>query len=134
MRPTLSTADSELEAELDAVGCDGVIGGHCGLPFTRVAGRRIWHNAGAVGLPANDGTPRVWYSVLTQRDGGIAIDHRPLDYDHERAASKMRARGLPEAYAEALETGLWPGMDELPAAERARKGVAISPRQVIWCA
>ncbi len=61
-------------------------------------------------------------------------DLRPLDYDHASTAAKMRARGLPEAYAEALETGLWPGMDELPAAERARKGVAISPRRVIWCA
>ena len=57
-----------------------------------------------------------------------------LDYDHAGAAAKMRARGLPEAYAEALGTGLWPDMDVLPAAERAREGVAISPLRVIWCA
>ena len=37
---------------------DGVIGGHCGLPFTKVVGDRLWHNPGAIGMPANDGTPR----------------------------------------------------------------------------
>ncbi len=129
-----SAADNELEAEIDASGCDGVVAGHCGLPFTRVAGRRLWHNAGVVGLPANDGTPRVWYSVLTPRNGGIAIDHQPLDYDHARAAAKMRARGLPAGYADALISGLWPNLDVLPPAERALKGVAIPPRQVFWCA
>ena len=53
-------------------------------------------------------------------------DLRPLDYDHAGAAAKMRARGLPEAYAEALEGGLWPDMDVLPAVERAREGVSRS--------
>ncbi len=129
-----SATDNELEAELDAVGGDGVIGGHCGLPFTRVAGRRLWHNAGAVGLPANDGTPRAWYSVLTPQNGGITVDHRPLDYDHARASAKMRARGLPAGYADALISGLWPNLEILPPVERSLKGVEISPRQVFWCA
>ena len=129
-----SDPDHELAREIDASGCDGVIGGHSGLPFTRIVDGRLWHNAGVVGLPANDGTPRGWYSLLSRENGGIAVELRPLDYDHAGAAAKMRARGLPEAYAEALEGGLWPDMDVLPAAERARKGIAISPRRVIWCA
>lgn len=50
--------------ELDAAASDGVIAGHCGFPFSQLLGTRLWHNAGAIGLPANDGTPRGWYSVL----------------------------------------------------------------------
>jgi predicted phosphodiesterase len=41
--------------EIALAGCDGVIGGHCGLPFTEVVDGRIWHNAGVIGMPANDG-------------------------------------------------------------------------------
>src|SRR6516165_9146772 len=58
--------------ELDAAAGDGVLAGHCGLPFTQLLGKRLWHNAGAIGLPANDGTPRGWYSVLTADRSGIS--------------------------------------------------------------
>src|SRR5437660_1227559 len=60
-----STAAAIKHGELDKAGVDGVIAGHCGLPFTQAISARLWHNAGVVGLPANDGTTRVWYSVLT---------------------------------------------------------------------
>jgi len=33
----------------------------------------------------------------------------------------VRAAGLPEGYAAALETGLWPSVDVLSAAERAAR-------------
>jgi hypothetical protein len=51
--------------ESAASGCDGVAAGHCGLPFSRLVAGRLWHNAGVVGMPANDGTPHVWFSTLT---------------------------------------------------------------------
>lgn len=127
-----STPDDEIAAEIDAAGCDGVVGGHSGLPFTRVVGGRLWHNSGAVGLPANDGTPRAWYSVLRPAAGGIAIEHRPLAYDHARAAARVRDRGLPGGYADALESGLWPSLDILPTAERARRGRRLAPGSVVW--
>jgi predicted phosphodiesterase len=38
---------------------DGVVGGHCGLPFTCRSEAHLWHNPGAIGMPANDGTPRA---------------------------------------------------------------------------
>ncbi len=109
-----------------------VVAGHCGIPFTRSVEGTLWHNAGALGLPANDGTARVWYSLIMPRGGQIEITHRALDYDHGRAAAKMRAAGLPEAYARALETGLWPDTAILPAAEKAATGKALAPPPVLW--
>lgn len=112
-----ATSDAAIEEELNASGCDGVIAGHCGLPFTRQSGSRLWHNAGVIGMPANDDTPRVWFSVLTACGGGILLEHHALDYDYAAAAAKMRCRGLPEGYAGALESGLWPSCDVLPRSE-----------------
>jgi predicted phosphodiesterase len=118
--------------EILATGCDGIIAGHCGLPFSQVIGERLWHNAGAVGLPANDGTPRVWYSVLTPEAEGLRIEHRALAYDCEVTAAKMRAAGLPEGYAKGLESGCWPSCDVLPPAERARQGVPLAEGELMW--
>jgi len=129
-----STATAAKRRELDAAGADGVIAGHCGLPFTQRIGDRLWHNAGAVGMPANDGTPRGWFSVLTPTPAAIRVEHLPLAYDHAAAAGKMRARGLPKGYADGLETGLWPSLDVLPTAERRRTGRPLRPRRLTWAA
>ena len=99
------TADEVFEQELDLLKCDAVIGGHCGLPFTRFVSGRVWHNSGALGLPANDGTPRVWYSVLSPEGSNVRVEHHALEYAHDQAAENMQVRGLPQAYAEALQTG-----------------------------
>jgi predicted phosphodiesterase len=111
---------------------DGVIAGHAGLPFTQLVGWRLWHNPGVVGMPANDGTPRAWISVLTPARDGMRIDLCPLDYDHRGAASALNAvnPGLP--YARTLEDGLWPNMDVLPAAERRLRGQALAAETLIW--
>src|SRR5262249_17176517 len=127
-----STAAAIKAEELARAQADGVIAGHCGLPFTQVLAGRLWHNAGAVGMPANDGTPRVWFSMLTPQKDGVAIEHRALVYEHPAAATKMRRAGLPEDYAVALETGLWPSCDVLPFKEIRERGVPLHPGQVIW--
>jgi predicted phosphodiesterase len=127
-----STPAATKRAEIDATGADGVIAGHCGLPFTDLVGGKLWHNSGALGMPANDGTPRVWYSVLTPTPDGLDIAHHPLDYDHAAAAAKMRARGYPAEYAACLGTGLWPSCDILPAAEAAARGRRLSPQPRRW--
>jgi predicted phosphodiesterase len=121
-----------LADEIAATGCDGVIAGHCGLPFARRVGDGLWLNAGAVGMPADDGTPRVWFSVLTPGAEGLRIEILPLDYDHAAAAAAMRAARLPEGYAAALSTGLWPSCDVLPPAERARRGQPLAPVALMW--
>jgi predicted phosphodiesterase len=127
-----SAPDGALAEELDATGCDGVLAGHCGIPFVRRIGKRLWLNAGAVGMPADDGTPRGWFALLTPGEEGLAVALLPLDYHHQAAAAAMRAAGLPEGYAAALATGLWPSCDVLPPAERARRGVARAPLSLLW--
>ena len=127
-----STPVAVKREELDATDADGIIAGHCGVPFTQLIDGRLWHNAGAVGMPANDGTPRVWFSLLTPQPDGIAVEHVALGYDHARAAAKMRAAQLPEGYAAALETGLWPSADVLPPAELAQAGAALAPGRLVW--
>jgi len=124
--------DEAIEEELAPSGYDGVIAGHCGLPFTRLSRDRLWHNAGVVGMPANDGTPRVWFSVLAPSGDGIAIEHHALGYDFAVAAEKMRRRGLPKGYADALETGLWPSSDILPGSELEVRGQRLHPAAVFW--
>ncbi len=126
------TAKAEKTRQLDLAGADGVIGGHSGLPFSERLGARLWHNPGAIGLPANDGTPRVWYSLLRPTREGIVVEHRALDYDHARAARRIREAGLPADYATALENGLWPSDDIMPAADRARRGIALMETQILW--
>jgi predicted phosphodiesterase len=110
-----------LMEEMQGLGCDVVIAGHGGLPFTTDAGGRLWHNPGTIGMPANDGTPRVWFSVIGIGNNELVFEQRSLDYDFRKQAGKMRAANLPEAYAGALETGLWPDLAILPA-EEAKAG------------
>ncbi|MBK6631616.1 MAG: hypothetical protein IPG33_11650 [Betaproteobacteria bacterium] len=100
--------------EIEATGCDGVLSGHCGLPFTEIVDGRLWHNAGAIGIPANDGTHRTWYSTITPYHGKLCIELHPLDYDYQITARKMRQAGLSERYALALQTGLWPAAPFFP--------------------
>jgi len=127
-----SSGSETILREIDVSQCDGIIGGHCGLPFSRIVDGRLWHNSGAIGMPANDGTPRTWYSLLCASPDGIVIEHRPLSYQHKNAANKMRACGLPEGYADALETGYWPSCDVLPADELQRRGTKIEPAILTW--
>jgi len=128
-----STPESDKGGDLDAGNCDAILAGHSGLPFTQFIGDRLWHNAGVIGMPANDGTPRTWVSLLTPESGGeIRIEPRALSYDHEAAARKMRARGLPAGYADALETGLWPSLDNLPDVERSETGKALALEPLRW--
>jgi predicted phosphodiesterase len=119
-------------SEIERTGCDGVIAGHCGLPFTQVIDGRLWHNPGGIGLPANDGTPRVWYSVLTPSDRGLLIDHHALAYDHAAAAEAMTRAGLPPDYRETLATGLWPSCSVLPYPELRARGVPYEPGTCLW--
>ena len=127
-----STAAAEKRAQFDALECDAVIAGHCGLPFTQIVDGRLWHNSGALGMPANDGTARVWFSILREAAGGIEIEHRAIAYDCAPQQQKMRAARLPDGYINALATGLWPSDDILPAAEKRATGIARKAETVFW--
>ena len=127
-----ASAGSELDRQLSLARADGVIGGHCGLPFTRIGPLGLWHNPGAIGMPANDGTARGWFSVLTPLPAGLELRHHALAYDAGRAALAMRSAGLPDEYAAALQTGLWPSCDVLPAVEMARRGQPYKEGALVW--
>lgn len=111
---------------------DGVIGGHCGLPFTEVIDGMLWHNPGVIGMPANDGTARVWYSLWQPQGNNIHIKHCSLDYEAAIAKTKMREAGLDNAYADSLLSGLWPSMDVLPGLEKQKQGNAISESSILF--
>ena len=124
-----STPDAIKAHDLDFLGVDGIIAGHSGLPFTQTIGGRLWHNPGALGMPANEGRARVWYSVISPGAAphSITVEHCALDYDCEGAAEAMVRAGLAPEYARTLRDGLWSNCDVLPPAEAAAQGRPLSP-------
>jgi hypothetical protein len=116
--------------ELERAHADVVIAGHAGLPFIERIGNRVWFNPGVIGLPANDGTPDVWYGLIGVEGGSLLLSTRRLRYDHHAAAAAMRRCGHANGYARALVTGLWPSLDLLPAPERAVTGLRLRQRTV----
>lgn len=61
-----------IAAELADAVEDVVIAGYAGLPFISEYGTRVWFNPGVVGMPANDGTPDVWFGLI-ERDGDLVV-------------------------------------------------------------
>lgn len=111
--PSTDEADFALEFEtIEAAAgrVDGVVAGHSGIAFQRNVGGRLWINAGAIGLPPNDGRPETRYAVL---ENGEAIFHR-LAYDHAAAARQMEEAGLTQGYHLALTSGIWPSEGVCP--------------------
>lgn len=97
---------------------NGVICGHSGLAFARQIDGVHWINAGAVGMPPNDGDPRTEFAVLSN---GAVTFHR-LAYDHDSAAQMMDQAGLTHGYHTALRDGYWPSEDVLPPQLRRDSG------------
>jgi predicted phosphodiesterase len=126
--------------ELRQSGADIIVAGHAGVPFIEKigiertgiekVGRRVWFNPGVIGMPANDGTPEVWYGLIRIEDGRLVLSTHRLAYDHVGAAAAMRRAGHANGYARTLVTGLWPSLDVLPPAERAATGQRLRPRTV----
>lgn len=128
-----SQPEEVFAGEMQGLAADIVIGGHCGLPFRKPVGDRLWLNAGVIGMPANDGTPDAHYMLVTPEDGAaLKIEFHRLAYDHAAAAAAMRAEGLAEGYAAALSSGLWPSLDVLPAAEKQATGRRLDPQGGHW--
>ena len=110
-----SSSWEEKEAEFASARADVIIAGHSGLPFSQSQQGKLWCNAGVIGMPANDGTTRSWYAILTpQGDTGIKCTHFAFHYPHEEAATLMAQQSLPPEYSETLKNGLWNNCDILP--------------------
>ena len=116
-----STSAQLKKQQITDANIEVVIGGHSGIPFGQKMGSKLWLNAGAIGLPANDGSIDGWYMLLDQDEGAWQASWHRLSYDAATSQRSTRAAGMGE-YARALGTGLWPSMDVLPAVERAQQG------------
>lgn len=122
-----STPWAVKQANFDATRADIILSGHCGLPFFHSENNRTWLNAGVIGMPANDGTPRVWCLLLNDTAAEIFdFQHVAFTYDNDLAASLMEQNKLPCAYSDTLRSGLWDNCDILPEAETAQQGTPIA--------
>lgn len=128
-----ASSDTRTKSEqITSAQTDGIVAGHCGLPFSQIIDGSLWHNPGVIGMPANDGTPRVWFSLWFPQQGNIRIEHHSLEYDLQMAVLWMRQAGLADSYADAISTGLWPSMDILPLAERTQRGSPLKEHSLIF--
>lgn len=127
-----STSRKEKRRELERITCDGLIAGHCGIPFGEKIDDRVWLNAGVIGMPANDGTPDGWYMILDHTDDRCHCQWHRLYYPTEQTAAEMQAAGLRCGYADTITTGLWPSEDVLPAQEKEQRGQPLQPAPVYF--
>jgi len=111
----------------EATNADVIIAGHCGIPFYDAQHDKLWLNAGVIGMPANDGTPKVWYALLDDENEKLSFKICELDYDFETAAQMMEGKPLPQTYKETLKTGIWDNCEILPEKEAKEQGVNLIP-------
>jgi hypothetical protein len=88
---------------------DVLVFGHTHKPWTRVLDGIQFVNAGSAGRP-KDGDWRACYLLLHLEDDGagkgrVRAEYVRVEYDLPRTQEGIRAAGLPEEFAEALETG-----------------------------
>jgi hypothetical protein len=124
-----STSIDIKRRQITQAGAEAVIGGHSGIPFGQTIENKIWLNAGAIGLPANDGSSDGWYMLLEPLDSGFLASWHRLQYDARASHDSTLIAGMSE-YARALTDGLWPSMDILPTDERANQGRRLVVEQL----
>jgi diadenosine tetraphosphatase ApaH/serine/threonine PP2A family protein phosphatase len=98
-----------------------VVCSHCGIPWHRPLPRGLrFVNAAAIGRPANDGQTEARYA-LVEFGAQLAVEFRPVPYQHEAPAAEMRAERLPEEFVQTILTSWWTCCPEnLPPKERLR--------------
>ncbi len=117
--PTDELAVAEELAQTDA---DCVLAGHSGIPFHLQQRAQHWINAGVIGMPFNDARTATGFVVLSPSPEGVDLQFHRLSSDHQAAADRMAAAGLPDGYRKTLISGFWPNMDVMPQPMRARRG------------
>jgi len=116
-----STPSGLLRTFLREEAADVLLCTHTGIKWHRALGDGGHGvNVGVIGRPENDGTARVWYTILTAGPD-LAVEFVPVHYDAEALAREMEAERLPAEFAETIRTGWWTTcLENLPAKERAR--------------
>ncbi|OBX26802.1 metallophosphoesterase family protein [Gelidibacter algens] len=121
-----STPWERKQPSFKATKSDVIIAGHCGLPFYQFNDDYLWLNPGVIGMPANDGTPNVWYAILDDANETFNFKHHQLDYNHKLTSKLMQNGFLPEEYARTIITGIWDNTEILPAVESGLQGFVIN--------
>lgn len=121
-----STPWEKKQAFFDQLNTDIIIAGHTGLPFVQENNGKVWLNPGVLGMPANDGTPRVWFASLEVIDQQMECRFYAYEYDAGEANQIMLENGLSYQYADTLLTGLWDNNDILPAFETSQQGIMLN--------
>jgi len=118
-----TTPDGLVGRLLDDARAGLILCTHSGIKWHRRLGDgRHLVNVGVIGRPENDGTARVWYTLLTAEPGReLQGEFVPVRYDHETLAREMEAEALPTEFVETVRTGWWTTcLEVLPGRERAR--------------
>lgn len=103
---------------------DVIVATHTGIKWHRpLSDDRHFVNVGALGRPENDGQSNVWYTLLDHSGDSLSVEFVPVHYDHQRLASEIRSEGLPEEFAETIETGWWTTCLEILPGKERRTGV-----------
>jgi len=78
--------------------------GHTHIPFVWESGDGVVFNPGSVGQP-RDGDWRASYASVSLDGDNVEVVVNRVEYDYETAASKIRAAGLPQSFADRLGAG-----------------------------
>lgn len=122
----LSSPWEEKRQEMELLGVEKMLAGHCGVPFLDQKDSSAWINSGALGMPANDGTQDVWFATIEKIDKGFEVNFHRLAYDWKATQEKMIAANLPSVYAKTLESGLWDSTEVLRPEEVKQTGIRLN--------
>jgi putative phosphoesterase len=89
---------------LDVRGVQVIGLGHTHVPYVWKEENGLVFNPGSVGQP-RDGDRRAAFVVLKVEGDNAEVEFKRVDYEYEKAASRIREAGLPEYFAERLLTG-----------------------------
>ena len=89
---------------LDKTGSGAIGLGHTHIPYVWSEGGRVVFNPGSVGQP-RDGDRRASFAVVTVSGVEASVEVVRVEYDIEKAGSKIRDAGLPVPFADRLRAG-----------------------------
>jgi hypothetical protein len=121
-----STPWDKKQAYFDVLDVDIIIAGHTGIPYIQEQNGKVWINPGVLGMPANDGTSRVWFATLDVQNGEVNCQFHAYEYDAGEANQIMLENGLSYQYADTLLSGLWDNNDILPPFETSQQGIMLT--------
>ena len=101
---TPDTPEARLNELAEMANADVIICGHSHQPFARWIGDVLFINTGSVGRP-DDGDPRATYAILKIKRKMVEVVHYRVEYDVAQAANAIRAKQLPEVFAQMLLQG-----------------------------